>query len=116
MTEAKKLGKPRRDKMDISDIDGTKPVSNIKPLRMGINTKSLTDAILENKATPAGSNPLTQKQLRLSCVGYNLITNNSMGPQSVVGSQMSTYSQSVPRGNNRNHVVQVDSGGEKLSM
>lgn len=30
-----KAEKPRRDKMDISDIDGTKPVSNIKPLEMG---------------------------------------------------------------------------------
>jgi len=55
------------------------------------------NTILSSKETPAGSNPLTQKQLRLSCVGYNLITNNSMGPKSVVGSQMSQYS-SAPMG------------------
>jgi len=77
---------PRRPTNDISDIVGSKPSTNIKPLSsMNLNETAPADSV-----RVAGTGGLTASQLRLSCIGYNLINNKNHGPKST-SSRMSEF-------------------------
>ena len=75
----------RRPTNDISDIPGCKPAPNVKPLHLDNPTPA-------ERMSAAGTGALTANQLRLSCIGYNLINNRSFDTRSGVGSASSRMS------------------------
>ena len=65
--------------LDISDIEGTKPKSNIRALGKGKTPKArgVLKNYLANGGGPYKPGELQQKALRNAAVGYNLINNQA---------------------------------------